>query len=122
MYFDPESSCIYYDDFNKLQATMARMQAELQLAVQGRAECGRMIRDTINYVQRSPAQIHANAELMYRCSALSSPMPGIAQPYKKKLTLAELDRILFPFDPIRDWSDREVARIEAKYAWLDRYQ
>lgn len=41
---------------------------------------------------------------------------------KKKLTLEELNRILFPDDPIRDWSERTLAAIEAKYAWLNDYE
>jgi len=41
---------------------------------------------------------------------------------KKKLTLEELNRILFPNDPIRDWSERTLAAIEAKYAWLNDYE
>lgn len=41
---------------------------------------------------------------------------------KKKLTLEELNRILFPDDPIRDWSERTLATIEAKYAWLNDYE
>lgn len=47
---------------------------------------------------------------------------GFASKPKKKLTLEELNRILFPDDPIRDWSERTLAAIEAKYAWLNDYE
>lgn len=38
---------------------------------------------------------------------------------KKKITIKELDRLIFPIDPIRDWVESEVERISKKYAWLN---
>ena len=38
---------------------------------------------------------------------------------KKKLTIYDLDRIIFPFDPIKDWVEKEVKRIDEKYAWAE---
>lgn len=38
---------------------------------------------------------------------------------KKKLTIYDLDRLIFPFDPIRDWVEKEVKRINEKYAWAE---
>ena len=38
---------------------------------------------------------------------------------KKKFTIYDIDRLLFPFDPIRDWVEKEVKRINEKYAWAE---
>lgn len=38
---------------------------------------------------------------------------------KKKLTIYDLDRLIFPFDPIRDWVEKEVKRINEKYSWAE---
>lgn len=62
-------------------------------------------------------QVNALMVNAYMADAVSS---GIPRP-KKKLTLDELNKILFPDDPIRDWSEKTLAAIEAKYAWLNDY-
>ena len=38
---------------------------------------------------------------------------------KRKLTIYDLDRLIFLFDPIRDWVEKEVKRINEKYAWAE---
>ena len=38
---------------------------------------------------------------------------------KKKLTIYDLDQLIFPFDPIRDWVEKKVKRINEKYAWAE---
>lgn len=38
---------------------------------------------------------------------------------KKKLTIYDLNQLIFPFDPIRDWVEKEVKRINKKYAWAE---
>ena len=40
---------------------------------------------------------------------------------KKKPDVFEvLDRLLFPYDPIRDWSEREVKKIEESFKPIER--
>lgn len=40
---------------------------------------------------------------------------------KKKPDIFEvLDRLLFPYDPIRDWSEREVKKIEESFKPIER--
>lgn len=40
---------------------------------------------------------------------------------KKKSDIFEvLDRLLFPYDPIRDWSEREVKKIEESFKPIER--
>lgn len=45
---------------------------------------------------------------------------------KKKLTIHDVDRIIFPNDPIRDYIEAEIARIEEKYknmfSWVDDFE
>lgn len=39
---------------------------------------------------------------------------------KKRYTVYDLDRFIFPEDPIRDWVERKVAEINKKYSWVDQ--
>lgn len=39
---------------------------------------------------------------------------------KPKTDIFDLDRLIFPEDPIRDWVEKRVAEINAKYAWADK--
>lgn len=39
---------------------------------------------------------------------------------EKRYTIYDLDRFIFPEDPIRDWVERKVAEINKKYAWVDQ--
>lgn len=39
---------------------------------------------------------------------------------KPRLTIYDLDRLIFPEDPIRDWVTKRVAEIEKKFAWADQ--
>lgn len=39
---------------------------------------------------------------------------------KKHYTIYDLDKFIFPEDPIRDWVERKVAEINKKYAWIDQ--
>lgn len=39
---------------------------------------------------------------------------------KKKLTLYDLQRLIFPEDPIRDWVERKTREIEERYKWVDK--
>lgn len=40
-------------------------------------------------------------------------------PAKKKLTIYDLARLVFPDDPIRDYVEKKVAEIEERYRWID---
>lgn len=42
----------------------------------------------------------------------------IDQP-KNKLTIYDLNRLIFPFDPIRDWVEKKTKEINEKYAWTN---
>ena len=45
----------------------------------------------------------------------------IEEPKKKKLTIYDLARLVFPDDPIRDWTQKKVAEIEERYRWIDAF-
>lgn len=38
---------------------------------------------------------------------------------KNKLTIYDLNRLIFPFDPIRDWVEKKTKEINEKYAWTN---
>ena len=38
---------------------------------------------------------------------------------KKKLTIYDLNQLIFPFDPIRDWVEKKTKEINKKYAWAE---
>lgn len=40
----------------------------------------------------------------------------------KRMTIEELDRILFPYDPIREYFALEIEKIEQKYRWVKRME
>ena len=40
---------------------------------------------------------------------------------KKKLTIYDLARLVFPDDPIRDYVEKKVAEIEERYRWIDEF-
>lgn len=40
---------------------------------------------------------------------------------KKKLTIYDLARLVFPDDPIRDYVEKKVAEIEERYRWIDAF-
>ena len=58
-----------------------------------------------------------NQLLESTCNAI----PKKSIPESKKLTIEEMDRILFPVNPIRDWAEREQRKIEEKYSWLKEF-
>lgn len=43
-------------------------------------------------------------------------------PAKKKLTIYDLARLVFPDDPIRDYVEKKVAEIEERYRWIDELE
>lgn len=51
----------------------------------------------------------------------SDNVPFTFQHYEKpKTDIFDLDRLIFPEDPIRDWVEKKVSEINAKYAWADK--
>ena len=42
-------------------------------------------------------------------------------PAKKKLTIYDLARLIFPDDPIRDYVEKKVTEIEERYRWIDEF-
>lgn len=51
----------------------------------------------------------------------SDNVPFTFQHYEKsKIDIFDLDRLIFPEDPIRDWVEKKVSEINAKYAWSDK--
>lgn len=56
-------------------------------------------------------------------------IPTVTFPYayteqKKKVvrSIYDLDKIIFPCDPIRDWTEKKCKEIEEKYKWLDEVE
>ena len=45
----------------------------------------------------------------------------VETPKKKKLTIYDLARLVFPDDPIRDYVEKKVAEIEERYRWIDEF-
>lgn len=45
-----------------------------------------------------------------------------SEPKKYIVSIYDLDRILFPDDPIRDWCEKRVKEIEEEYKWIDEVE
>lgn len=45
----------------------------------------------------------------------------VGVPAKKKPTIYDLARLVFPDDPIRDYVEKKVAEIEERYRWIDAF-
>lgn len=52
-------------------------------------------------------------------SPLDQNISQIEYKKEKRLTIEELDLLLFPNNPIRDWIKKEIKRIEEKYKWIE---
>lgn len=50
--------------------------------------------------------------------------PSFYTEQKKKVirSIYDLDKIIFHFDPIRDWAEKKCKEIEEKYKWLDEVE
>jgi len=78
-------------------------------------------------------EINRNMLSMFQSNLYSRTANTIAVPYyglnkecvnvygkpKKKLTIYDLDQLIFPFDPIRDWVEKKTKEINKKYAWAE---
>lgn len=73
--------------------------------------------------QSTTNEINRNMYIMFQTSVpyygLNEECVNVYGKPKKKLTIYDLDRLIFPFDPIRDWVEKEVKRINKKYAWAE---
>lgn len=59
-------------------------------------------------------------------SFISANQTIYERPKKKRLTIYDLDKLIFPNDPIRDYIEAEIAKIEEKYknmfSWVDDFE
>ena len=58
------------------------------------------------------------------CFCNSEEQNEVKNKTKRKLAAEEIDILLFPINPIRDWEKREEEKIKEKYEWikeLDKY-
>ena len=69
----------------------------------------------------SATQFDARAEYLGIAMAKCCGVPRFSTPKYKKVSLENLEKELFPNDPIRDWVEKELDRINKKYAWIDKY-
>lgn len=76
---------------------------------------------TANYMSMSMAPIYTPNCFCY--SPLDQNINQIEYKEEKKekrLTIEELDLLLFPDNPIREWSEKEIKKIEEKYKWVEK--
>ena len=79
---------------------------------------------TTNEINRNMYSMLQSNLYSRTANTMAIPYYGLNKEYvnvyrkpKKKLTIYDLDRLIFPFDPIRDWVEKKVKRINKKYAW-----
>ena len=90
--------------------------------------------DSILKMQQSIQQAQIDASLRIQQSRLNAyiatdniPYYGLNEecvvesPKKKKLTIYDLARLIFPDDPIRDYVEKKVVEIEERYRWIDEF-
>lgn len=54
------------------------------------------------------------------CGTFNPIDASVCQKFTKKESLQErLYNSVFPIDPIRDWTEKEIERICKKYSWID---
>lgn len=84
-----------------------------------------------NIVQCSQSQVNKlMIDKIFCDMAANTPISFISanqtiyeRPKKKRLTIYDLDKLIFPNDPIRDYIEAEIAKIEEKYrARLERLE
>ena len=81
---------------------------------------------TTNEINRNMYSMLQSNLYSRTANTMAIPYYGLNKEYvnvygkpKKKLTIYDLDRLIFPFDPIRDWVEKKVKRINKKYAWAE---
>lgn len=84
-------------------------------------------------IQSTTNEINRNMLSMFQSNLYSRTANTMAVPYyglnkecvnvyekpKKKITIYDLDRLIFPFDPIRDWVEKKTKEINEKYSWAE---
>ena len=76
------------------------------------------------FTQQSMCQSNLNnwyrQQMQQCCNAFSYIDASVCQKFAKKESLQErLYNSVFPIDPIRDWTEKEIERICKKYSWID---
>lgn len=84
------------------------------------------MQDVINRINTSfLSASNSVAHTMYTFNCFcSSEEQNKVKNKTKKLTAEEIDVLVFPVNPIRDWAKREEEKIKKKYEWieeLDKY-
>lgn len=78
-----------------------------------------------------PAMSWCNSMFATQCNARTESLQSsIAEccnvsccsvPKRKTVSFENLEKEVFSNDPIRDWVEKELSRINKKYAWIDKY-
>ena len=74
------------------------------------------IREASQNAQIQTLTNEINVEML---TAKQNCITDIFRKPKKKLTIYDLNRLIFPFDPIRDWVEKKTKEINEKYAWAE---
>lgn len=105
-----------------IQSSMANttnnLHAMTQQGILSPQECRDM---TILYADNQPIQIVSPLELarQQQMQAMYQQTVCAFKKYKPRLTIYDLDKLIFPDDPIRDWVEKKTAEINKKFAWAD---
>lgn len=94
------------DSILKMQQSIQQAQIDASLRIQ-QSRLNAYI--TTNYYADNVPYYGLNEECM------------VESPKKKKLTIYDLARLVFPDDPIRDYVEKKVAEIEERYRWIDEF-
>ena len=105
-----------------IQSNMANVtnniQAMTQQGILSPQECREM---NVFYADNQPMKIVSPLEFaqQQRMQAIYQKTTRMFKEYKPCLTIYDLDRLVFPEDPIRDWVEKKVDEIEKKFAWAN---
>lgn len=64
-------------------------------------------------------QCSINAQVQNLTNEINRGILTANQIRQNSISIYDLDRLIFPFDPIRDWVEKKVKRINEKYAWAE---
>ena len=98
------------DSILKMQQSMQQAQIDASLRIQ---------QSRLNsYISNGFNKLNHNI-----CNTIfyTDNVPYIGEPKKKKLTIYDLAKLIFPDDPIRDYVEKKVAEIEERYRWIDEF-
>lgn len=106
-----------------IQSSIANVTNNLQAMTQQGILSPQECRDlNVFYADNQPMAIVSPLELaqQQRMQAMYQRAICMFKEYKPHLTIYDLDRLIFPEDPIRDWVEKKTAEIEKKFAWADQ--